>query len=186
MTKKSLIVAGIICALLVTSAYGAAFPDVDEEAPYASAAEYLNQAGIMMGDENGNFSPDKTVTRGEMAAIICRMVGQADDLPSSEQFPDVPTDHWSNGYVTKAAELGIVNGYPDGNFGPGDTVTYEQVLTMIVRTVGLEDEAEKAGGYPTGYVGVAEEFGFTDGLSVEVGTPMARQQVAVSVYNVVK
>lgn len=169
--------------LLVSSAQAAAFPDVDKNAEYAEAVDYLSNLGIFSGDDKGNFNPNKAVTRAEMATIICRMLGETENLPSSTAFTDVPVGHWANAYVGKAAELGIVSGYGDGRFGPSDTVTYEQALTMLVRTLNLEESALEAGGYPTGYVSVAQEYGFTYQLSAKNGDLMLRWQIAIILYN---
>lgn len=169
-------------ALLTGPALAASpFPDVDENAEYAEAVEYLKDVGIMQGDDKGNFNPNQTVTRAEMATIICRMLDET-DLTVSNVFSDVPTNHWANKYVAKAARLGIVNGYGSGLFGPNDTVTYEQAVTMIVRAMGLEEAALEYGGFPNGYIEVADMYGFTQGLSAQAGEKMARGQVAILVY----
>ena len=160
-----------------------AFPDVDEDAPYADAVEYLNEIGIMQGDENGNFNPDKAVTRAEMAIIVCRVLGETENLSASSAFSDVPVDHWANGYIGKAAELGIVNGLGNGMFGPSDTVTYEQTVAMIVRAIGGAEEAAGAGGYPDGFLAVAQINGFLFGLNIQKGTPLSRAYVALILFN---
>lgn len=175
----------LACLLLSTSALSAAsFPDVDEAALYADAAEYLSEIGVMQGDAQGNFNPDKTVTRAQMAAIICRMLGETENLAADgDRFTDVPEDYWANRYIVKAAELGIINGYQNGSFKPENTVTYEQAVTMIVRVMNLEESALVAGGYPSGYVSVAEEYGFTHQLLTQSGDLMTRGQIAILVYN---
>lgn len=159
------------------------FPDVDENADYAEAVEYLKDVGIMKGDDQGNFNPNKTVTRAEMATIICNMLGETEDLTVSDEFSDVPTTFWANKYITRAKELGVISGYGNKKFGPNDQVTYEQVLTMIINVKGRTDEANKAGGYPLGFISVAEERGYTEGLLIEVGHNLTRWQVALILYN---
>lgn len=179
------ILASLLAVWLLTCPALAAssFPDVDENAEYAEAVEYLGQIGIMVGDNQGNFNPNKPVTRAEMATIICRMLGETENLPSSTAFTDVLAGHWANTYIGKAAELGIVNGYGGGKFGPSDTVTYEQALTMLVRALNLEENALEAGGYPMGYISVAQEYGFTYQLSAKNGDLMMRWQIAIILYN---
>ena len=51
------------------------FPDVPATAPYAEAVKVLSEAGIIQGDTSGNFNPDRTVTRAQTAAVLCRMLG---------------------------------------------------------------------------------------------------------------
>lgn len=169
----------LICPVFAASV----FPDVDESAEYAGAIAYVKEAGIMKGDEKGNFNPNNTVTRAEMATIICRMVDMIDNLPTTSAFSDVPIGHWANKYVGKAAELGIIKGYGNGKFGPSDDVTYEQVVTMIVRALGGAEEASDRGGYPNGFISIAKEFGFLEGTTSEIGSPFSRKDVAVILYN---
>ncbi|NBI65727.1 S-layer homology domain-containing protein, partial [Pseudoflavonifractor sp. 60] len=161
---------------------GSVFPDVDDDAPYAEAVQYLNEAGIMKGSSSGNFNPNNTVTRAEMATILCNMLGETENLTVSDTFSDVPTTHWANKYVTKASELGFVSGYGSGKFGPNDPVTYEQAVTMVVQAMGLGEIALEYGGYPNGHIEVADEYGFIWGLSSQVGDNMPRSQIAVLVY----
>jgi len=173
----------LIGGMLTCPALAAPFPDVDEDAEYADAVEYLSEVGIMCGDDKGNFNPDKTVTRAEMATIICNMMDEVDDAANTEgAFTDVPKSHWASEYISKAVSLGIISGYGDGRFGPDDTVTYEQALTMIVSFVGLSDAAIKYGGYPDGYIFVADDYGYTKQLSAKKGDLLKRWQVAHILY----
>ena len=61
------------CAEINTVEVGA-IPDVDMEQRYALDVYKLYRAGILTGGEMGAFSPDKAVSRSEMAAIASRMV----------------------------------------------------------------------------------------------------------------
>lgn len=173
-----------VLLLTVPARASAAFPDVDENAPYAEAAEYLNDIGVMNGDTNGNFNPDQTVTRAQMAAILCRVLGETEDLPTDgDRFTDVPASYWANGYIVKAAELGIIGGYQDGSFKPGNAVTYEQAVTMVIRAFGYEDEASSAGGYPDGYLAVAQNLGLLNNVGRKNGKSLDRGSVAIIIYN---
>lgn len=51
------------------------------------------------------------------------------------KFPDVSADRWSATSILKVDELGIMGGYPDGSFKPGNLVTREEMATIIVRTL---------------------------------------------------
>lgn len=169
----------LICPALAVSS----FPDVDESADYAEAVEYLKDVGIMRGDDKGNFNPNQTVTRAEMATIICNMLGETEGLSVSDTFSDVPATHWANKYITKAFELGFVSGYGNGQFGPNDTVTYEQAITMIIRAGGLESYASDAGGYPDGYISVANDKGLSGSFNAHIGDVMVRWQIADIVFS---
>ena len=145
--------------------------------------EYVSDIGLMVGDSSGNFNPNQAVTRAEMAALVCRMLGETEDLQTSDKFTDVPESHWANGYIARAAELGIVNGYGDGRFGPSDTVTYEQALAMVINALGGQIEADIVGGYPDGYIIVAEDFGIVEGLTAIKDDTMTRAEIAIILEN---
>lgn len=184
MKKIQSIVAGLlVVALLTCSASAMSFPDVPKDSDYATAIENISELKIMVGDAQGNFNPDKIVSRVEMATIICRMLGATESLPKTGVFTDVPTAHWGNTYIGKAAALGIVGGYGNGQFGPADPVTYEQAVTMVVRAMGDSNEAISYGGYPDGFIQVAEERSLLEGLSATQGQGMTRGAVAMLLNN---
>lgn len=161
------------------------FPDVPEDANYAQAVLSLTQMGIITGDEKGNFNPNSTINRAETAAIICRVMGVEEEAKAMKDavFDDVPASHWAVGYVAKAAELGIINGYGNGNFGPGNPVTYAQMVKMLVCVWGWETEAKQAGGWPNGYLQVADQNGYTQGIEQNPHDEIARSTVMTLIYN---
>ena len=157
-----------------------AFPDVPATAPYAEAVNTLHEYGIINGDNKGNFNPNSTITRAEAATIICRIAGVEDAARKENAviISDVPTSHWANGYITMAKKQGIIDGYGNGKFGPNDSVTYAQILKMIICEVGYEDEAIQKGGYPDGYIAVANELNVTKGVMFDKSKPAPRCDVA--------
>lgn len=187
---KRLLCGMLVCCVLTAGMFicpafaASAFPDVDENADYAEAVDYVSDVGIMVGDENGNFNPERTVTRAEMSVILCNMLGETENLTADGSvFTDVPANHWANSYVVKAAELGLVSGYGDGRFGPLDAVTYEQAVTMVVCALGGRLEGQEAGGYPDGFLSAAYNAELLVGLSLEKGMMMSRGDTAMLVYN---
>lgn len=176
--------AGIFAVSLLTCPASArTFPDVPRYSSYAAAVDHISDLGIMVGDDRGNFGPDRIVSRAEMAVIVCRMMEQAEGLSASNVFTDVPTTHWANPYIGRASELNIISGYGNGRFGPSDPVTYEQAVTMVVRAVIGEDLAGASGGYPNGYMIVAEAAGLLEGIRAGQGQGLSRGSVAVLLYN---
>lgn len=188
--KVSLVLAlclSMLCATAKADTVGD-FPDVPEDAPYAEALEFLAELGIFQGDEQGNFNPDKSITRAEVTAVICRLVYVEEDAKSMIQqiFSDVPSSHWAVGYIAKAAELDIVGGYGNGNFGPSDPVTQEQIIKMLVCARGYGPDAEQAGGWPAGYVSVAKDLQIIgDGQNI-TNIAATRSEVATFSYNILR
>ena len=163
-----------------------AYSDVEANTTVGEAVGILSNLNILNGFEDGTFKPDDTVTRAQMAAIICRTLGyesQAQSSAGTTIFDDVAADHWAAGYINVAQSLGIINGYGNGNFGPEDQVTYEQAVKMIVCALGYDLVAQAKGGYPTGYLSVASSEGITKSANGKVGDAAKRSTVAVLVYN---
>ncbi|MDO4562349.1 MAG: S-layer homology domain-containing protein [Clostridia bacterium] len=181
----------LIVAIAMVASFGtisalAAFPDVPSDASYAEAANLLNELGILTGDENGNFNPDKTLTRAEAAALIVRTLGMESAAVASAgatSFSDVPADNWAAGYVNVAEQQGIINGMGDGTFNPSGELTYEQIIKIIVAAIGYTPRANVSGGYPSGYLLIASQTGITRGATGTTGQPVARSTVARLIYN---
>lgn len=176
--------------LLASPAYMAertSFPDVPVDASYAEAVEVLAELGILKGDDAGNFNPDHTITRAEAAAVICRLLGVEEEVQSlsTSVFADVPAGHWATGHIAKAAELGIIGGYGDGKFGPGDPVTHQQIIKMLVCAMDYEPEAIELGGWFSGYLGIAQEFGIVSLDETINAEAASRSAVATYLYNFV-
>ena len=179
----------IVCTLMLGGAAQALvyeyFPDVPYDAEYAEAVNTLAELGIIAGDQHGNFNPDSTITRAEFATMMCRMLGVEDEaLAITESgFSDVPSGHWASGYIAKTVELGIFGGYGGGRFGPSDALLYEQAVAILVRLITQEEQVELAGGWPKGYIAIAQESGLTKGTTISVGSQVSRGTIATLLFN---
>ena len=160
------------------------FPDVSASASYAEAVKVLSEAGIIQGDANGKFNPEQTVTRAQAAAFLCRMLGieETAKVKKSTKFSDVPQSYWASGYVAAIADQGVISGYTDGSFKPNNPVSYREFLTMLLRCIGLTEDAEKLGGYPQGYLALADQLGFTEGIHYSATAPASRAAIAQIMY----
>lgn len=181
--KKVLALVVALTMVLGTVSF-AAFTDVAEDSNVYTAVQTLSSLSILNGYEDGSFGPEKDITRAEFCAVVCRALGLGDPAKGATSFTDVAADHWASGYINLAAGQGIVNGYGNGLFGPEDNVTYEQAVKMLVVALGFEPMAAQKGGYPTGYLVVANTYGMTENV-VAAGdaAPANRGVVAQLTYN---
>ncbi len=107
------------------------------------AKDSVNNMGsrkVVNGVGNGNYNPNKDITRGEFAAIIVRALGLQASTGEST-FKDIKNTDWYYGYIVTASKYGIINGYNAAKFAPNDKITREQAMTMISRAMkmtGLE------------------------------------------------
>ena len=169
--------------LSVAVSAGTLYPDVDDNASYVEALATLKALGVMEGDDKGNFNPEASIIRAETAAIVARVRALNNVAAGASRFTDVADDHWAVGYINSAEQTGIINGYGDGNFGPSDPVTYEQVIKMIVAALGYTPKAEAEGGYPSGYMTIASQEDILKGVSIAPGEAAPRSAVARLVFN---
>ncbi len=83
------------------------------------------------------FCPSDPLTRAEAAVFLVRITLET---PSSGTvFSDVPESAWYSGHVNRLSEMGIIAGYDDGTFRPGDNVTRAEAAALIARTLGIDD-----------------------------------------------
>ena len=117
----------------------AGFGDVDADRFYAPAVQWMADEGITRGTAPGCFSPERTVTRGEVATFLHRM---SDEPPAADHgFSDVkPGDFFADAVAWMAAE-GITLGTSRTTFSPWRLVTRGEVATFLHRFDG-ESEVE--------------------------------------------
>ena len=179
--KKVLALVVALTMVFTTVAF-ASYPDVDANADYAGAVELLSALEILKGDDNGNFNPDNTITRAEFAAVVCRALGweaSANGAKGATMFTDVAADHWASGYINLASQQGIVNGKGNGIFDPEGNVTFTEAVKMLVVAIGFEPMAAQKGGWPTGYLTVANSIKMTAGVAAS-GTDAAALRSTVA------
>lgn len=111
------------------------FTDVpaDESCWYRDYVNYVASKGIMTGMTDTNFGAGVDLPRSHFATIIYRIAGEPSVESDKSVFPDVP----DNDFYTKAAawakENDIIKGYDDGNFGPNDKITREDMAVIMYR-----------------------------------------------------
>lgn len=164
-----------------------AFSDMKITDYYAEAATVLEELGIISGYPDGTYGAEKSITRAEMAAIICRIIDKqadADAAKGETAFDDVSSEHWASGYINVASKLGIINGDGDGNFRPEDEVKFEEAIKMLVCALGYADGVEiDENDWSKAYLEIAEEKGITESLQGEKGKSATRGDIAVMSYN---
>ena len=194
--KKNLkkVISAVIALALSASTFASvsfakSFSDVASTASYAEAVDVLSALGIINGYEDGTFGPDKTIKRSEAAKIIVAMVNKiatAEGRKGATQFDDVAADHWASGFINVGVSDKFINGKSATKFDPDGQVKYNEIVKMIVSCLGYEEYAQFYGGYPTGYVAIADSEGITKGCSMDGEGAATRAVVAQLVYNALK
>ena len=101
----------------------------------ADVSKWLNTEvhdAYMQGYPDGSFRADGLMTRAEAAQMFFNLLKDP-AADSSVPFRDIREDAWYADAAGRLAELGIINGYPDGTFGGGRTITRAEFAAMAVR-----------------------------------------------------
>ncbi len=148
----------------------------------------LSQLGIMNGYPDGNFYPEKSVTRAEFAKIAVMTSAYRDYVASgmnTSPFADVSYTHWAAPYVKLASVNKFIKGYPDSTFRPENNVLMEEAVTVVVKLLGYSDD-DFAASWPYGQIGVAKNTGLLDNISAGQGAYLTRGEVAQLIYNLLR
>ena len=109
-----------------------AFPDVADNHWAKAAINFCYQNEIITGYEDGEFKPDKTITRQEVATILARAFNLEEI--SSEAYPDDSAiAGWASDYVYMAKAAGLMKGDAGtGKFRPNDTLNRAEAATILM------------------------------------------------------
>ena len=186
----------MMLSVMVMSTGATSFSDEDEFSPqYKEAAEVLTGMGVMQGYEDGSyFLPQRNITRAQVATLIYRAVTgdvkdtQTDLYTDYNKFEDVPSTHWSAGYVNYCANGEIIKGFTPDTFGPLKNVTGYQVLAMILRAIGYDANDEFTGeGWEVRTATTAKEIGLLDNVQdTTLGVAASRELVAELIFQAMK
>ena len=142
----------------------------------------LDRLGIMTMDPvSGDFQPLNFLTRAEAAKIVVAMRAVENPVSEAGVFSDVPSDHWAYPYVGTALEWGIVSGTGDGMFEPDREITHSEFMKMLVTLLGYAPKADGMGGYPGGYLRVAQELNLPSAEGIDGNALITREQAAYAV-----
>lgn len=107
-------------------------PNVEYDPPYVT------------GYEDNTFRPDNHITRAESTTLIARV--NSFDVQENNKlvFSDISA-HWAKGYISAAADKGIVNGYGDDTFRPDNHITRAEFAKIIAKLTEKDIPKKSAG-----------------------------------------
>ncbi len=120
------------------------FRDVRPEDWFYDDVRYVYESGLMNGTAEGLFSPDLFTSRAMIVTVLWRLSGSP-VVNYYMPFADVDQAAWYAEAVRWAASCGIVAGYDNGNFGPNDPITREQLAAILYRCAAYRQEDTSIG-----------------------------------------
>lgn len=156
--------------------------------------KYLLDKGVVEGYPNGEFVPNKQITRAEFVAIINRTL--ALNEVGVVEFEDVTENDWFYKDIGKAMAAGYIEGYSKQAFKPRNIITREEAATIIGKAFGLEEsdtstidftDGQSIQGYAVGYVNAAANKGYISGYPNGHFSPqgkLTRAEAATIVFKI--
>ena len=183
--KKALVILMTVAMMFCFSAtaFAANFSDMDNAS--STVKDAVNKAvalEIIEGYEDGTFKPDATITRAEFAKMACIAAGLKSSgealSGTTPSFSDVKANEWYTGWINLASSKGFVRGYEDGTYKPNQTISNQEIVTVLMRMLGYNDNL--TGPWPIDYINQAAKLDVTEDITGFVGAAAAtRGNVAV-------
>lgn len=124
-------------------------------------------AAYMHGEAGAMFYPSRAMTRAEMAAMLYNLLAAKPPVTESN-FEDVDSGDWYYTAVNALAEAGILSGYGDGTFRPGDTVSRAEFVAALCQCFQMEagssDFSDVEGHWAQEYIEAATSAGWLSGF----------------------
>ena len=194
MKKLLAMVLALVMTLSLAVSANAAFKDADKVSDtYEEAVAVLNGMGVFKGYEDGSFQPQGNITRAEVAAIVYRVYtadvkdAKASMYATYNKFSDMAGAGWAQGYIGYCANAALVKGYPNGTFQPSGKVTGYEVLAMILRAIGYDQNNEFTGADWALHVAqTAQQAGVLKNVKgVDLNAPASRELVAELLFRAI-
>ena len=111
------------------------FTDVPTTHTFYQYIETAAYEGLVSGYADGTFRPQNDVTRGQLSKIVVEAAGWPLLNPPTPTFSDVRPGNPFYQYVETAYDQGIISGYADGTFRPGNNATRGQISKIVYEAV---------------------------------------------------
>ena len=173
----------MLVGMMAVGTSAASYADVTS-AHNEEAIEVAQAISVMVGDENGNFNPDKNVTRAEMAVVMANLLDLKvqDFVGASIPFTDVP--EWAHAYVAACYADGITGGISATQYGSNNSVTATQAALMLLKALGYFQYGSDFGtDWQVATIRQASNIQLFDGIDSARNAAMTRNEVAQIALN---
>jgi hypothetical protein len=119
----------------INTSGGPHFTDVPTSHAFYSYIETAYNHQIISGYSDDTFRPGNNVTRAQLSKIVVTAEGWSINTSGGPHFSDVPTSHGFYSYIETAYNHGIISGYADGTFRPGNSATRGQISKIVYEAI---------------------------------------------------
>lgn len=169
------------------------FTDIsDKSDEVEQAVNSLAKSGIINGTSETEFSPDKPITRAEIAALLLRMTTKNIE-DSNGDFIDVTPNKWYYDIAGTSKKYNIVVGFDDNTFRGDNEITKLQLISLSARTltsekdIVIDKESANYSDIPEwaqNDIAIAEQEGLINIKNElkDIDEPMTRGEAAIILY----
>ena len=183
-TKPLLTLFTLITLLTLLSPSVFAYPDVHTSYSNHKAITYLSDNEIVKGYADGKFRPENLINRAEFLKIIIEGVIGTPSEPTRDCFPDVKVGEWYTKYICKAKELGVIKGYPDGNYRPANNINLVEALKIFVEAYNIPTQTAEPWYAP--YINVMSESRYIPGSFSTFDQQVKRGEMSEIIWRVLE
>ena len=144
-------------------------------------AYVLEKLGVMQSKEESVYS--QSISRGDFAYSLGKLLIQNGGEESTRYFADVADYDYAAPYINALVEMKVISVDEERRFYPERSITIEEAVKMIVAALGYSPLAQAKGGYPMGYMRIAEKGGLLDGVNLSSAGEVTWAQTAELLFN---
>lgn len=108
------------------------FSDVAESEWYYQDVKESWIKLLVNGMSDTTYEPLQYTLRAQVVTTLWRLAGEPEPAGNAG-FSDVQSGQWYSDAIAWASENDIVNGYPSGKFYPFDSITRQELMTILFR-----------------------------------------------------
>lgn len=133
------------------------FTDVPVNSTYYQSIEYLRTQNVLKGYLDGTFRPDTRINRAEFVHFVVNpfildtnnmsacLKTNVPDTTGTVFFSDVARDSWYAADVCFAKMNSIIDGYPNGTYGPANSINFVEAAKIICNVFSLDIQNRETG-----------------------------------------
>lgn len=179
--KKSISL--LLSIVLILMTFTPSLADAQDDL-YIQAGEILGNAKVLQGNANGDLMLNNYLQRQDMVVLVSRLFKEesiARNGSSKIPFKDV-TNSFYKPYISWSVNKGLIVGKTETKFGFKETVTVQQLQTVLLRALGYNEEAKDWANVPT----FASGLGIMDNIDAKPNDTVMRGLMAAMTVNALK
>ena len=115
------------------------FSDLEDNAWYLEAVDYVSTRNIIKGYDDGRFDPNGELKRGQLITMLWRIQNEPHASTSTKAFKDVDYKAFYGNAIRWARATGVASGYGDNTFMPDAPIKREEIAIMLANYAQIAD-----------------------------------------------